>query len=56
MANEVVGIDLTSWASERNSSPEHLWITALWWWKQYEDTGHLIQVHAVIRQAGLLDS
>jgi hypothetical protein len=49
MAYEAVGIDLTSGASERNSSLEHLWDTALWWWKPYEDTGHPIQVHAVIR-------
>ena len=53
LAYEAVGIDLTPGASERNSSPEHLWNTALWWWKPYEDTGHPIQVHAVIRQAGL---
>jgi hypothetical protein len=53
MANEAVGIDLTPGASERNSSPEHLWNTALWRWKPYEDTGHSIQIHAVIRQVGL---
>ena len=56
MAYEVVGIDLTPAASERNSSPEHLWNTGLWWWNQYEETGHPIRLHSVVRQLGLSGS
>ncbi|MGH2572156.1 MAG: hypothetical protein ACRDGU_01480 [Actinomycetota bacterium] len=31
MAFEAIGLDLTPGASERNSSPEHIWTAAKWW-------------------------
>lgn len=31
MAFEAIGLDLTPGASERNSSPEHIWTAARWW-------------------------
>ena len=31
MAYEAIGLDLVPSASERNSAPEHLWNTAVWW-------------------------
>ncbi len=50
MAYEAAGIDLTPGASERNSSPEHLWQTAKWWTAPFEDLGKPLFLQFCIRE------
>lgn len=50
MAYEAVGIDLTPGASERNSSPEHFWQTALWWWQAFEKLKKPLRIDHCVRE------
>jgi hypothetical protein len=50
MAYEAVAIDLTPGAAERNSSPEHFWQTALWWWKPFEELGKGLRIDHGVRE------
>lgn len=59
MAFEAINLDLTPGASERNSSPEHIWATAKWWNKPLaEAEGRALAGLYVLRDKGcsLLDS
>ncbi len=50
MAYEAAGIDLTPGSSERNSSPEHIWQTAKWWYKPFEDFGKPLYLQYCLRE------
>jgi hypothetical protein len=51
---EAIGVDLSPGASERNSSPEHLWNTALWWHEQLAELSppRDIQAWSCVRDRG----
>lgn len=49
---EAIQLDLAPGASERNSSPEHLWNAAKWWWESFKAFGHPIRCYSVIRDQG----
>jgi hypothetical protein len=50
MAYESIGIDLTPGASERNSSPEHFWQTALWWWEPFQKLKKTLRIDFCTRE------
>jgi hypothetical protein len=52
MAFEALALDLTPGASERNSSPEHIWTGAVWHESFKEAQGRAISGSYVIRDRG----
>jgi hypothetical protein len=59
MAFEAINLDLTPGASERNSSPEHLWAAAKWWNQPLAQTeGRALAGAYILRDRGcsLLDA
>jgi hypothetical protein len=56
LAYEAAEIDLALGAHQRNTSPEHIWQTARWFHRRYEELGHPIRLYACIRDpyGGLL--
>ena len=53
MAFEALALDLTPGASERNSSPEHIWTGAVWWHESFKEAqGKAISGAYVIRDRG----
>ena len=55
---EAILLDLSPAASERNSAPEHLWNSAVWWHDAFEELKHPISGYACLRDPGcsLLDA
>lgn len=49
MAFEAISLDLTPGASDRNSAPEHLWNSAVWWHEAFQEMGHPISGVYVLR-------
>jgi hypothetical protein len=49
---ESIRLDLAPGASERNSAPEHLWNSAIWWHDWFEQLGRPITVHCCLRDPG----
>jgi hypothetical protein len=54
---EAIPLDLSPAASERNSAPEHLWNSALWWNDSFTEFGHPISGYCCLRDrsGALLD-
>ena len=49
---EAIRLDLAPGASERNSAPEHLWNSAMWWHEWFEELGRPITVFCCLRDPG----
>jgi hypothetical protein len=46
---EAIQLDLAPAASERNSAPEHIWNTAVWWHQEFAKLGRTITGAFVLR-------
>ncbi len=51
LAYEAAAIDLALGAHQRNTTPEHIWQTARWFHKPYEDRGHPIRLYMCVRDS-----
>jgi hypothetical protein len=49
LAYEAVEIDLALGAHQRNTTPEHIWQTARWFYQAYEDRGRPVRLYSCIR-------
>ncbi|MBI5646915.1 MAG: hypothetical protein HY962_08270 [Ignavibacteriae bacterium] len=50
LAYDSVSIDLASGAHTRNTSPEHIWQSALWFAETFRRHGHPVRVYSCIRE------
>src|SRR6266508_70361 len=52
LAFEAINLDMTPGASERHSSPEHIWNGACWWHETFATQAHPIAGYYVLRDPG----